>query len=542
MVIFADEMTKIDYSPAVGLLLLLLFLFKPIVMAQNVRHEAVAGQFYPADRDSLLRQVGKCFEEGGGRQATGRRPLALIVPHAGYVFSGSVAASAYACLPDSADYDHVFLIGPSHHVSFDGASVANVFDAYRTPLGLVPVDRALCDSLLRADTCFTCRPAAHAREHCLEVQLPFLQYRLRRMPPIVPVIVGTQSLATLQKIAAALKPYFNSRNLFVISSDFSHYPSYADALTVDGCSGKALETGRLDKFIGALQHNSALGVHNLYTSACGQCAIAVLLLLAEDEATGGLAKGLTMHHTGYRNSGDSPYGGKDEVVGYHGFCLTAPPLAPSPSRGGGDNTDKRSIDSNQETHQPLPTGGGGDRGGAFTLSPDDKLQLLRVAWNAITPARLHKEVTPTHVFGRKVGVFVTLTKDGRLRGCIGHFGEDVPLGRLTDRMARAAAFEDPRFTPLREEELPGIGIEISVLTPLRRISDISQFHYGREGIYMRKGRRSGTFLPQVADETGWTKEEFLGHCAQDKAGIGWDGWRTAELFTYEAIRFDNHVH
>lgn len=502
-----------------------------MTMAQNIRPEAVAGQFYPADGDSLRLQIEACFKAADGQQhqdtqaasvhlqtpdsslhqsGDGQQPLAVIVPHAGYVFSGGVAASAYACIPEDARYDHVFLIGPSHHVSFDGASVAAAFDAYRTPLGLARVDRALCDSLMKADTCFTYRPAAHDREHCLEVQLPFLQYRLRTMPPIVPIIVGTQSLETLRRIATVLKPYLNSRNLFVISSDFSHYPSYADALTVDRNTGEAVATGRMDKFVEALQENNTLHISNLYTSACGQCAIAVLLLMAQD-GDGGMAKGLTLRHTAYRNSGDSPYGGKKEVVGYHGFCLTALPLTPLPPRGG-----------------------------AFTLSSDDKLQLLRVAWNAISPARLHKEVVPTKVFDTKVGVFVTLTEHGRLRGCIGHFGEDVPLGKITDAMARAAAFEDPRFTPLREEELKDISIEISVLTPLRRIHDISEFQYGRQGIYMRKGRRSGTFLPQVADEVGWTKEEFLGHCARDKAGIGWDGWRTAELYTYEAIRFGSN--
>lgn len=518
-----------------------------MTMAQNIRPEAVAGQFYPADGDSLRQQIEACFKAVDGRQETGdgRQPLAVIVPHAGYVFSGGVAASAFACIPEDARYDHVFLIGPSHHVSFDGASVAVAFDAYRTPIGLARVDRALCDSLTRADTCFTYKPAAHDREHCLEVELPFLQYRLRTMPPIVPIIVGTQSLETLRRIAAVLKPYLNSRNLFVISSDFSHYPSYADALTVDGNTGRALETGRLDKFIEALQDNAALNIHNLYTSACGQCAIAVLLLMAQD-ADGALAKGLTLRHTAYRNSGDSPYGGKREVVGYHGFCLEAPPLGGRETGDGRQETDKCQPQISKEEDRQMSVSrlqspvSNKARGGAFTLTSNDKLQLLAVAWNAISPARLHKEVTPTKVFDTKVGVFVTLTEHGRLRGCIGHFGEDVPLGKITNAMARAAAFEDPRFPPLREDELKDISIEISVLTPLKRIRDISEFQYGRQGIYMRKGRRSGTFLPQVADEVSWTKEEFLGHCARDKAGIGWDGWRTAELYTYEAIRFGSH--
>ena len=138
---------------------------------------------------------------------------------------------------------------------------------------------------------------------------------------------------------------------------------------------------------------------------------------------------------------------------------------------------------------------------------------------------------------QKCGAFVSLHKHGRLRGCIGHFGEDVPLHEIVARMARAAAFEDPRFMPVGREELADIDIEISVLTPMRRINSLDEFQLHRHGIYIRKGYRSGTFLPQVADEVDWTKEEFVGHCSQDKAGIGWDGWRDAELYVYEAIIF-----
>lgn len=492
-----------------------LTLISIMAMAQNIRKEAVAGQFYPQGQQQLRESVRRCYadaaalssaepDDGKAAADSSRTVSAVIVPHAGYVFSGAVAATAFARIPADARYDHVFLLGPSHHVAFDGASVANVFDAYHTPLGSVPVDKALCDSLIAQDSVFSYKPSAHDREHCLEVELPFLQYRLKTMPPIVPVIIGTQSLATLRRIASALRPYLNGRNLFVISSDFSHYPSYADALTVDRNSGEAVATGRLDKFIDALRENDSLRVRNLYTSACGQCAIATLLLMARDDSTGGLREGLRMSHVAYRNSGDSPYGGKDEVVGYHAFVMTSTPT----------KTKEKQF-----------------------LTDEDKRQLLNVAWNAISPARLHKKVTPTRVFGRKLGAFVTLTKNGKLRGCIGHFGEDTALGKVVDAMAHAAAFEDPRFTPLREDELQDISIEISVLTPLKRIHGIDEFHYGKEGIYMRKGWRSGTFLPQVAEEVNWTKEEFLGHCAQDKAGIGWDGWKTAELYTYEAVRF-----
>jgi AmmeMemoRadiSam system protein A len=132
---------------------------------------------------------------------------------------------------------------------------------------------------------------------------------------------------------------------------------------------------------------------------------------------------------------------------------------------------------------------------------------------------------------------VSLHKNGRLRGCIGHFGEDVPLYEIVEEMARAAAFEDPRFLNVTREELDELEIEISVLTPMRRIYSLDEFELHRHGIYIRKGYHGGTYLPQVADEVNWTKEEFVSHCSQDKAGLGWDGWKEADLYVYEAIVF-----
>lgn len=461
-----------------------------IEVSGSVRPMAVAGQFYPADKDSLVESLKASFSRAHAAPRQGVR--ALIVPHAGYVFSADVAAEAFATLPADAHYRRIFLLGPSHHTGFDGASVCGAYDYYETPLGRVPVDTATCKALL-ADSVFTFKPEAHSREHCLEVQLPFLQYRLGDVPPIVPIVIGTENFSKLRAMAEALRPYFTSDNLFVISSDFSHYPSYADAQRVDGLTGKALEACSLDKFIEALRANMSQPVPNLATCACGECAIAILLMLAQDDSQ------LSMQHLKYQNSGDSRYGGKGEVVGYHAFCL-----------------------------QQLSD---------ITLNADDRRELLWIARHAITGTRLTdidaSALSP--VLRRKLGAFVTLNKNGRLRGCIGHFGEDIPLYEVVYQMARAAAFEDPRFPEVEQEEMPDIEIEISVLTPLKRIHDISEFHYGQQGIYMRKGYHSGTFLPQVADEVNWTKEEFLGHCARDKAGIGWDGWRDAELYTYEAI-------
>ncbi|HRC67291.1 MAG TPA: AmmeMemoRadiSam system protein A [Bacteroidales bacterium] len=179
----------------------------------------------------------------------------------------------------------------------------------------------------------------------------------------------------------------------------------------------------------------------------------------------------------------------------------------------------------------------------FSLTDTDKKNLLKIARQSIeqyfkTKTRLPKPdalLTPNLL--KPCGAFVTLHKHGELRGCIGHFGEDKPLWETVAEMALASAFNDTRFYPLSEEELREIEIEISVLTPMRKISSINEIQLGKHGIYIKKGWRSGTFLPQVATETGWTLEEFLGHCSRDKAGLGWDGWKDAEIYVYEAIVF-----
>ena len=490
--------------PGLLLIIILTTMMQTNAFSGNIRPTAVAGQFYPANAEQLTHDVNSYYNHATDRHLKGT-VRAIIVPHAGYVFSGAVAAEAYRQIPPAQHYDHIFLLGPSHHTWVDGASVPMLWQSYATPLGAVPVDTALCKQLISSNSYFTSKVEAHEKEHCLEVQLPFLQLRLQHMPPIVPIVIGTERFAVLQKIAGALKPYFNDRNLFVISSDFSHYPKYDDAERVDSTTGQAIESGSVNQFVHALQTNAEAGVANLATSACGQCAIAVLLLMSQGDTT------LTMHHLCYRNSGDSPYGGKEQVVGYHAFVQTAEAQSAGTTR---------------------------DAATGFSLTDDDKQLLHRIAWTSIKGGDVKALVAHAgKALSSKCGAFVTLTEGGRLRGCIGHFGSDVPLWQTVAAMARDAAFHDPRFKPVTRDEWDSLQLEISVITPLKRIHNISEFQYGKQGIFIKKGWHTGTFLPQVAHEVNWTKEEFLSHCAQDKAGIGWDGWRTAELYTYEAIVF-----
>ena len=477
-------------------LLIIIAMSNTLSFAQ-VRQPAVAGQLYTADSAKLQAEVSHLL-----RHQTSSRPkdnvCALIVPHAGYVFSGQTAASAFALLNPEHTYKRVFLLGPSHHVWLDGASADCGYAAYRTPIGDVPVDVELCKLLAEQGGVLTYRPEAHDAEHCLEVELPFLQCQLKQMPPIVPIIISTEDTAKLSSLAHILKPYLNADNLFVISSDFSHYPAYNDAEDVDRATAQAIMTGKSQCFFSQITENSRQHIPNLATSACGACAIGTLMLMTDGD------KRFDYHHISYCNSGDAIYHERQRVVGYHAFAITL-------------NTEKAQLHDEAAPYKSLP--------GLARKSMEAHLR-----GQSFTPQSALPELR------QRCGAFVTLhTADGKLRGCVGHFGEDMHLQDVVARMAVSAAFKDPRFLPVEKDELKSLKIEVSVLTPMKRINSLDEMQLGRDGIYVRKGWRSGTFLPQVADEVNWTKEEFVDHCAHDKAGLAWGEWKSAELYTSRAI-------
>ena len=457
--------------------------------ASVVRPATQANRFYTGDARELSEEVDS-FLALHKDDAKYSNVAAVIVPHAGYYFSGNVAASAYMAIDPKKQYKRIFLLGPSHHEWLDGASVNTEADWYATPLGQVKVDHEMTVALTntiatphsqRENSVFRYRPEAHDREHCLEVQLPFLQRSFKEVPPIVPIVISTNDYEKLKRMAEVLKPYFTDENLFVISSDFSHYPSYEDACEVDAKTGKAVESGDVEEFIATINANARSGKRNLATSACGEFAIITLMLMLDRQ--------YEVKHLMYQNSGDIDNHDHSRVVGYHSFAILRK-----------DNA-------------------------SFALSDADKKALKDIAFNSIRDSLDGKPIAQPsfnsqlssqrytlseRTLNSKCGAFVSLHKHGHLRGCIGHFGEDYPLHEIVAEMARAAAFEDPRFKPVTRDELNDLDIEISVLTPMRRIQSLDEFELHRHGIYIKKGYRSGTFLPQVADEVNWTKEEFAG--------------------------------
>lgn len=539
------------------ILVMLIIPLMNIFGQERDRQPVVSGSFYPSGSERLRSELEGYFASFG-KPSPDVRVRAIIVPHAGYVYSGHTAAAGFASIPAGASYDNIFLIGVSHRYAFEGAAVFSGGNLI-TPLGTLKVNRELGDKLKSTNRWFIEKDEAHGPEHSLEVQLPFIQYHFRNPPAVVPILIGTRNITVLKAIASGLQPWFTDRNLFIISSDFSHYPPYEDAKRVDRLSSDAIIKGDPEVFLRTIESIESAGTENLATAMCGWPAGVVLLCLAEKNPE------LHFRNVEYTNSGDAKVGSKDEVVGYNAIVLekrievardnsSASGNSIShdnPAQHGPAAADSRTnpcIEADEEYKSVSLTAAveaGRNTDDPFTLTEAEKQTLLEIARDAIM-ARLNgrkpaavDESRLTPRLREPLGAFVTLTKDDELRGCIGRFTSTDPLWKVVAAMATEAAFGDPRFPVLTKSEYPSIDVEISVLGPMRKISSVSEIKIGRHGIYLKKGYRAGTLLPQVASERGWTVEQFLGYCARDKAGIGWEGWkdRDTEIFVYEAYVF-----
>ena len=431
------------------------------------RRPAVAGMFYPASPDELSEQIDT-FLKNATPPAVPGQVLALVSPHAGYIYSGQVAAYSYKTVQGNA-YDLVVVISPSHRAYFKGASVYPVGD-YITPLGIAKVDRRACEALMAQDPDIQFYPQAHEQEHALEVQIPFLQRALTDFR-LLPIVMGNQDYATCERLKDALLYAIKGKNVLIVaSSDLSHYHTDNEARKLDARVAEALE------------HFDPKAMHEVLSSgkaeACGGGPMITAMLTAT---------ALGAHHSKvltYANSGDIT-GDRQAVVGYLSAVFY--------KKGEGDTGKKIGID--------------------LGLTNEEKSILHTIAKEAIESRLEGKPLPPlpplTPTLEEYRGAFVTLTKNGNLRGCIGQIQPVRPLAASVQEMAVAAAFQDPRFPPLTKGEWPSIEIEISALTPFKEIKDLFEIQVGTHGIYIQKGPYSGLLLPQVATEYGWNREEFL---------------------------------
>lgn len=475
-----------------------------------VRPTAVAGSFYPADRDRLRNDVEEALKQA--TKQTFNHPIrAIMAPHAGYEYCSKTMAAVYKQIEGpSFVYDTVALLGPSHRYRTKAGALSSA-DYWNTPLGKVQVDTEACKKLARESGRLEFDDRIHAPEHSLEVQLPYLLAAARGRPfKIVPILTNSPDPFDHEIVAKALIGVAaNSPTLIVLSTDLSHFPPANVADKVDKSIIQAATSLSYDK-LGS--ENRRLMQEGHPGLACTMCGLEAALCL--ERAVKGLgvsdARLLSYTHSGMAG------GATEKVVGYGGvvFCAARPP-------------ERRSDTGAVEVQ----------------FSRESKKELLDLARSAVEGAVSRKwsgfKSCDNPELQARAGCFVTLKNKGRLRGCIGRFTSDAPLWKTTQEMAVASATQDMRFAsnPITTEEVPELDIEVSVLSPFKEVVDpLKEIKLGIHGIVVRDKGRSGTFLPQVATETGWSLEEFLGHCARDKAMIGWDGWKnpSAQIFTYTA--------
>lgn len=472
----------------------------------KVREAGVAGSFYPADPAALTAMMDGML--AGAEQPPIKDPiLAVVAPHAGYQYSGPVAAYTYGALKGR-KYSRVVVIAPSHFESFDYTSIYDG-DAYVTPLGTVHVDKAFAAQLTKMSSTMRLSgrghvPTSAGAEHAIEVQLPWLQRVLGNFE-LVPIVMGDQSYENSRALGVALAKLIQGApqgesTLIVASSDLSHYHPYDDAVKIDHKTLHALEVW--DYF--SMSRNFQTRVWE----ACGGAPIVATMIAAEHM---GANQAQVLK---YANSGDTA-GDHSRVVGYSADVF-------------------------------VKTQGGKSENVPFSLSDREKDELLALARKSVEHAVTNRKsyeppASTTEALNQERGAFVTLKKAGELRGCIGYTSAVEPLYRTVRDTATLAALRDPRFPPVSVAELPQLQYEISVLSPLRRVVDVHQIKVGQHGLLMKNGDDEGLLLPQVPVEQKWDRETFLEETCR-KAGVSSNCWKSedTDIFMFTAVVFGEH--
>ncbi len=472
----------------------------PTYAQDGIREAHVAGSFYPAEPSELRAIIEKLLTEATV-PARVDKPRILICPHAGYPYSGPIAASAFRLIQGQS-YDRVVVIGFTHQAPFSGSSVDSR-TAYATPLGNIPVDTEAVRFL--KESFKTSPDAAHAairsleeahntKEHSLEVMLPFLQSALGSFK-LVPVIMGSATAADAKTLATALAALAtHGDTLFVFSTDLSHYHPYDEARRID------------ERTLNAILFETPLAVERLFAKgqieACGRGPILAGLFLSEKL---GFPERALIN---YANSGDTT-GRRDSVVGYGAAVFY-------------DRTDIPHIGIAPEAGQAL-------------VALARQTLERSIGGNISDGSKVTKAEAPTPEIPdlqKAKGVFVTLWKHGTLRGCIGRIQTHDSLLKSVPIVALDAALRDPRFTPVRSSELQQLRVEVSVLTEPKPLPNLAQLIPGRDGVVLELGEHRGVFLPSVWESSGWTRLEFLQELASQKAGLAADDWQRAKLFVF----------
>lgn len=485
---------------------LFLMLFSTHLWAETLE-PSLAGTWYPGSKKELqdmLTQFFKNVELGKNKDIV---PFGLISPHAGLVYSGPIAAYGYSLLKNG-NFDTIIIIATSHRYNLGKISIFSG-DKVKSPLGTSGVDTELAKELIEKNSKFESIPQIITNgENSYETQLPFIQFELPDAK-VIPIMTATNDLSLLDALAEALVAMIaesDKKIALVASSDMAHFHPYKQTVEMDQHTIDLILSMGLD----ALKTEVMKGKCEI----CGFHAIYPFMKV--------------MKHFGadrpvmlaYKNSADIT-GDKhsSHIVGYSSIVF------PEPDTGIQKNDESTSSDEE-------------------VYSMDEKKYLLALARESIshyleTGKRLQSNKPDDKNLQEERAVFVTLNKNGSLRGCIGHMHAQMPLYEAVSQMAVSAAFEDPRFSKVKENELNNINIEISVLSPMQKISDWRTIRIGIDGVWIKKGWRSGVFLPQVATETGWDRVTFLENLCAHKAGLPANAYKDpdTEIFIYQVEKF-----
>ena len=491
------------------LTLALILTLHSICFAQEIKQPNVAGAFYPDNPQELSNLIDNFLNLANPEPIDGDI-FALISPHAGYGFSGQTAAFGYKLIQNK-PYKTVVVIGPSHYFGFSGISIYPE-GIFRTPLGDLTIDKEFTQQLLNRDKEISFERGAFSKEHSLEVQLPFLQKVLSGFK-IVPIVMGDCTLQTCRKLSGLLKDAIGSRKdiLIVASTDMYHGYDYEER--------EALDYQTLSYLKNMDAEGLYYGLREGKFQLCGGFPVVTTIILAKEL---GHDKLKALKYTNSAIVTAKKVKGL-WTVGY-GSCAIdgSTTLIINAERS-------RSVDQ-EKKEVPM-------------LNKNQRKRLLEIARNSIetylkTGKKLQVSETDP-VLSKEMGAFVTLHERGELRGCIGNLIGSQPLYLTVRDMAVEAAVDDPRFPPVQLSEFKSIEIEISALSPMQRIDDPEKIQLGVHGVLVRRGFNSGVFLPQVATETGWSKEEFLSNLCAHKAGLSLDAWKdkSTEIYIFTAEVF-----
>jgi len=462
----------------------------------ETKNADLAGSWYPASKEALMTMLDGFLKKAYPEKVDGKI-IGIISPHAGFKYSGGVAAYGFKLI-EGEPIKTAIVIAFNHRIRHAGIAVCD-YDSYETPLGEVEIDKNISEVLIDENSSIYAMKEAFVNENSSEMQIPFLQMVLHDFK-IVIIQMGDQSLENCKILSNALYNVLKDKEDFVLiaSADMCHFVSYERANQIDAYTASEIEKFDPEEFYS----KSAINNHSLM---CGYGAVSATMMACKKLG----ADKIDILKTA--NSGDVTFS-RDSVVGYLSAAIVK------------SETGLKQAFKNSKI------------GEDDMLNKEQRNKMLKLARDSITyylstKKRLKVEETDP-ILNKEMGAFVTLHERGRLRGCIGNIIGRGPFYLTVRDMAVEAATGDPRFRPVTLNDMENIDIEISALTPLEKIEDPNKIEVGKHGVLVRNGFQSGVYLPQVATETGWDREQFMNSLCGQKAGMAHDAWKKGQCEIY----------